>query len=164
MPRRVGSRTLFAWFCLAASFALMAPGPARAASSALLNAEQAREAATFVYDVPAGGISLTGFHCGGASMPDMAAFTADPDYEEASYTVGLEFGIDAIGAQPMAQAGAAMTEEASAAELRSPLSARLSRIIVEGGAPSLIDSRAMEVVSLPEASKSVADLMDVCMP
>jgi hypothetical protein len=128
-----------------------------------LNAEQAREAATSVYDVPEGAISLTGFHCGAVGAASTAAFTADPDYEEAAYTVGLDFGLDA-GGIPVAQAGSLMTEEASAAELKSPMSARLSRIIVEGGVPSLIDGRVMEEVSLPEASKSVADLMDVCMP
>ena len=163
MPRRVGSRPLV-WFCLAASLALVVPGSARAASNAVLNAEQAREAATFVYDVPEGGISLTGFHCGGVGAPNAAAFTADLDYEEAAYTIGLESGIDSGGASQAGLAGAALTEEASVLELRSPLSARLSRIIVEGGAPSLIDGRVMEDVSLPEASKSVAELMDICMP
>lgn len=164
MPGRVGSRPRLAWFGFAAILALVAPGQAvKAASSAGLDTEEARDVATFAQDAPGSGISLTGFHCGGVAAPSPAAFTADPDYEEASYTVGLEFGFD-DGVPSMGQDSAALKEEASAGEPRSPLSARLSRIIVEGGAPSLTDIRVMEDVSLPEASKSVADLMVICLP
>ena len=160
MPPKGVCRSPFVCFCFAAILALCAPGSAvEAASSAALDPEQAREAALSIDSMPESEVSLTGFHCGGAAEQASAAFAADPDYSETPSTIGLEFAFE-DGGMPVS-GGRVSGEEG---DVRSPLSARLSRISLEGGTPSLMDVRQMEEVSLPEASMSVADMMDICLP
>ncbi len=158
MPYGAESRSQRIRFALAV-FGAIVPGlTVQAAINAGLNPDEARDAAPFVYSMPEGEVSLTGFHCGNINAPSTAAFAIDPNDIETPPTIGLELVLD--GSLP--SAGLA-SHAAPDEEIRNPLSARLSRIIVEDGS-SLVDGGGTEEVSLPEASMSVADLVDRCRP
>ena len=144
---------------------IMAPvNLAEAALNPRLNPDGAREAAPLVYGIPEGEVSLIGFQCDITSEESAAAFAADPDDSETPPTVGLELVLDTGGFSGLAASGHAGREEISAFETKNPLSARLSRIIVGRGNSSLNDGAVLEEVSLPEASMSVADLIERCRP
>lgn len=162
LPNIAGYRSQFAFICLAAMLGLAAP--AAAAIDARLGPDDAGDAAPLVYTVPDGAVSLAGFHCGLIRAEEAAAFADDPDYSETPPTIGLEFVLDAGGVPPLTSTVRSGFEESPVAEMKTPLSARLKRILVEGNGPSLNDSAAMEDVFLPEASMSVADLIGRCHP
>ena len=147
-------------YILAVMIILGSGRTAGAAIDARLNPDEARGAAAFIYAMPEGEASLTGFHCGLINAPSTAF--ADPDDSEMPQTVGLELFSDG-GLPPLPASGHTASDD-GLGEIRNPLSARLNRIIVEDGAFSLMDGGAMEEVSLPEASMSVADLVDRCHP
>ncbi len=162
MPSNAGSRVQLICACFVVVVALPAPLMlARAAINARLNPDEARDAAPFVYSMPEGEVSLTGFHCGSISEDSAAAFAADPDDSASPPTIGLELVLDADSQSSPGRAG---TQDLVAADVKNPLSARLSRIIVGDAAPSLSDGGTLEEVSLPEASMSVADLIGRCRP
>jgi hypothetical protein len=161
MPERAGSGRQLGRYVLAVVIVLGSGLTAWAAIDARLNPDEARGAAAFIYSMPEGEVSLTGFHCGIINTPSTAAF-ADPDDSDMPATVGLELFSDG-GPPPLAASGHAGSDD-GLGEVRNPLSARLNRIIVEDGAFSMMDGGAMEEVSLPEASMSVADLVDRCHP
>ncbi len=163
MPLTVVSRPQRA--CIAfAILAAIVPGlPVKAAINAALDPEATRDAAPFVFTMPEGAVSLTGFHCSIIESEEAAAFAADPDYSETPPTIGLELFVDAAGLTPLSS-GRGGHDEPLSDDMKSPLSARLSRIIVGGDVFSLTESAVLEEVSLPEASMSVADLVGRCHP
>jgi hypothetical protein len=165
MPKTAGNWPQLAFVFLAAMLALAAPGkPAEAAVNARLGPDEASDTAPFVYTMPEGAISLTGFHCGLISQDDAAAFSADPDYSETPPTIGLEFVLDAGGVPPLTGTSRSSLDEGSAVEMKTPLSARLNRLLITGAASSITDGSVMEDEFLPEASMSVADLVGRCHP
>lgn len=105
--------------------------------------------------------SLAGFNCPLRLNPLSAAlFTADPTYREAPPTLGLE------AAYEDAQNGSGTLDVAGigAMEAENPLSTKLFRLIVEGGDAVPLTGDEVREVSLPGASKSVADLTAFCGP
>jgi hypothetical protein len=165
MPSNTGSRLQRVCACFVVMVGPLAPlNLAEAALNPRLNPDGAREAAPLVYGIPEGEVSLTGFQCDIISEEDAAAFAADPDDSETPPTVGLELVLDTGGFSALAASGHAGRDDISSAEMKNPLSARLSRIIVGHGSASLNDGGVLEEVSLPEASMSVADLLERCRP
>ena len=165
MPRNTGSRLQVAFVCFAIVAFAASRMLAMAAAKASLSPDEAREAASFVLSMAVGDVSLTGFHCSVINASGAAeAFNEDPDDMETPPTIGLEFVFDAGGASSHAGAGRAGLEDGQASEMRTPLSARLNRVIIQGGGFSLTDGGGVEDVSLPEASMSVADIVDRCHP
>lgn len=163
MPLTVVSRSQRACIAFAILTAIVPGLPLEAAINAALDPEAARDAAPFVYTMPEGEVSLTGFHCSIIESEEAAAFAADPDYGETPPTIGLELFVDAGGLTPTSTGRSGHGEPLSD-DVKSPLSARLSRIIVGGDVISLSDGGVLEEVSLPEASMSVADLVGRCHP
>ena len=166
MPQFAVSRSQPLAIAIAVLVAYLAAGlTVQAAVNPALDPDAAREAAApFVYALPEGAVSLTGFHCAISEHPEAEAFALEPDYSETPPTVGLELFVDASGHAPLSASARAGFEETVGADIKSPLSARLSRMIVGGDAASLVDGSALEEVSLPEASMSVADLLGRCRP
>jgi hypothetical protein len=111
------------------------------------------------------GISLTGFGCDAVTAPSSRVFTADPDYSETPFTVGLEVFHDEVS-PPATQLSERVEHGggASAADAWTPLSARLSAVILQDETSALGGDGAMEDVFVPEASMSVADLVALCVP
>lgn len=163
MPLTAVSRSRYCGIVFAI-LASLAPGlPLQAAVNAAIDPDAARESAPFVYTKPGGVVSLTGFHCSIAEdAAESWAFVEDPEYSETPVTIGLEFLVDAGGPSPLATS--IRHDEPLSGDMRSPLSATLRRIMVEGDAASLVDDGALEEVSLPEASMSVAGLAGRCRP
>jgi hypothetical protein len=164
MPGIAACRLRLIGVGLAVLMALAAPlMPAGGAVNARLDPDEAGDAGPFVTSASVGGVSLTGFHCGIVSDAGWPAFAADPDDIETRPTIGLELIPDAGGYPQFTGSGRAALDEMSA-DLKNPLSARLSRIIVGRDGASLNDGGLMEEVSLIEASMSVADLIGRCHP
>jgi hypothetical protein len=162
MPQRAVSRSRYCGIVFAIVAAL-APGvPLHAAVNAAIDPDAARESAPFVYAKPGGVVSLTGFHCSITEDAEAWAFADDPEYTETPPTIGLEFLADASGLAPMS--ASMRHDEPLSGDMRSPLSATLRRMMIEGDITSLIDDGAVEEVSLPEASMSVAGLAGRCRP
>ena len=167
MPDSARSWPNLVRFCLALFLAIAAPGySAQAANDARISPERAEVSALFLFSMGDGGGSLTGFDCDVIPDPgpNRREFTADPDYSETPFTVGLEVFLDDANAPPARLSGRLKIDDGSAADARTPLSARLSAIIVQNKTPPLAGGGKMEDVFVPEASKSVADLAALCMP
>lgn len=107
---------------------------------------------------PPSGPALAGFHCPLRASPVSAAlFTADPTYSEAPPTLGL----DAAAANT---ADTLDIADMSESEAEDPFSTKLFRLIVDGADAMPFEGEEVRVVSLPGASKSVADLSAFCGP
>jgi hypothetical protein len=164
MPGIAAGRLRLICAVLAVMMVLAAPlMPAGGAVNARLNPDEAGDDAPFVTGISVGEVSLTGFHCSIISDQGWAEFAADPGDIETLPTIGLELVPDNGGHPQFTGAGRAALDEMPA-EVKNPLSTRLSRIIVGRDSASLNDGGEMQDVSLPEASMSVADLIGSCHP
>jgi hypothetical protein len=164
MPDSAGSRSSLVCFCLALSLAIAAAGtPVQAASDARLWPEQAENSALFLFTMD-GEVNFTGFGCDAITAPSSRVFSADPDYSETPFTVGLEAFLEEANASPTHLSERAGLDSASAADARTPLSARLSTVIIRNETFFFAGESEMEDVFVPEASMSVADLMALCVP
>jgi hypothetical protein len=165
MPDCAGVRTHTARFCLAIIMGLAVSGQTvQAAGDPQAWPEQDGTPPPHLYRDTQNDVTLTGFHCGVISSPSPAVFTADPEYRETSATIGLEMFLEEASAPPQASSDRVEIDDVSGGEMRTPLSARLSRIIVQEELTAQPDDTAMEDVFVPEASMSVADLVALCMP
>jgi hypothetical protein len=163
MPESVGSRSNLIRFCLFLSLAVAASATTiNAASDARLWPERAEHSPMFLFTMQ-GEASLTGFGCDAIAAPSSRVFTADPDYSETPFTIGLELFPEEASAPPTHLFESAGIDGGSAADAQHPLSARLSGAIL-GDQTSAFSAGAMEDVFVPEASMSVADLVALCIP
>jgi hypothetical protein len=164
MPDSAGSWPNLVRFYLALSLAIAAVGlSVQAASDARPWPEQADHSIQVLF-APRGGVSLTGFGCDSITAPSSRIFAADPDYSETPFTVGLESVLEETGAPSAQFSERTDLDGASAADVRTPLSARLSTVILQSEISALRGDGTMEDVFVPEASMSVADLMALCVP
>jgi hypothetical protein len=164
MHDSAGNRTAIARFCLAVVLAIVAPGSlAQAAGNAQLWLEQDETLPPSLYSILGGGVTLTGFHCDVINNPSLAAFTADPDYRETQVTIGVEMLLEEVTAL-QAPSTASRMDDASGADPRTPLNARVSRVLTQQEMSAPPGNGEMEEVFVPEASMVVADLMALCLP
>jgi hypothetical protein len=164
MPESAGSRSNLVRFCLVLSLAVVASATTiKAASDARLRPERAEHSPLFLFTMN-GETSLTGFGCDAVAAPSSRVFTADPDYRETPFTVGLELFPEEASAPPAHLSERAGIDGGSAADARTPLSTRLSTAILHDETFSFGGDGAMEDVFVPEASMSVADLAALCVP
>jgi hypothetical protein len=164
MPDSRVRRTIIVRICLAIVLAFMLPGrDGRAASNAQSSPEQDSVSTERLFSPLHSTTTLTGFHCDAVSTPSQSAFAADPDYREAPFTVGVEMVLEevsALGAPP----ATGQMDDASAADVRTPLSAKVSRMLTHQEMPAGPGEGGMEDVFLPEASMAIADLVALCTP
>ena len=164
MPDSVGNRTIIACFCLAVLLAVAAPGQlVRALGNAQLWPEQDDDSPQHVYSILESEVTLMGFHCGVINSPPSTVFTADPDYRETPVTVGVQFQLEEVSALH-ASAPRGRMDDASTAETRTPLSARISRMLTQHEIYVPAGDGEMEDIFVPEASMGVADLVALCTP
>jgi hypothetical protein len=164
MPDCGVRRTIIARICLATLLAVILPGhEGRAASNAQHSPEQDSVSTERRFGTLHNTITLTGFHCDTISTPSQSTFAADPDYREEPFTVGVEMPLEevtALGTQP----ATGQMDDASAADSRTPLSAKVSRMLTQQEMSAPPGEGEMEDVFVPEASMAVADLVALCMP
>jgi hypothetical protein len=164
MPDCRVSRTTVVRVCLAIVLAAILPGrEGQAASNAQARPEQDSVSTERLFSTLSSTITLTGFHCDTISVPSQSAFAADPDYREAPFTVGVEMVLEEVSALGSRPATGQM-DDASAADARTPLSAKISRMLTQQEMSAPPGDGAMEDVFVPEASMAVADLVALCMP
>lgn len=164
MPDSAVSRLNLPRFILALSMAATAFAMSvQAASDARPWPDQGQNYPLFLFTME-NKTSLTGFGCDVVAPPSGRAFADDPDYSETAFTVGLEMFLDEAGELPTHHSGFAGLDSASAADTRTPLSARLSTTVLHDETSSLGRGGAMEDVFVPEASMSIADLAALCLP
>jgi hypothetical protein len=164
MPDSAVKRTTFARFCLAVFLAAAAPGNgAQAARDAHIWPEQNGKSHQLLYSIMDSDVTLAGFNCDVINSPSATAFTAEPDYREMPVTVGLEVLLDEVSALGTPSSPARM-DDASGGETRTPLSVKVSRMLIQQEISTPPDDGQMEDVFVPEASMGVADLVALCAP
>jgi hypothetical protein len=164
MPDSAGNRTTIARFCLAVFLAAAAPGNgAQAASNAQIWPEQDGNSPQLLYSIVDSDVTLMGFHCNVINSPSADVFTADPDYRETPLTVGVEVPLEEVSVLETSSATARM-HDGSGSDVRTPLSARVSRMLTRQEISTLPGDGEMEDVFVPEASMGIADLVALCMP
>jgi hypothetical protein len=165
MPDRAGSWPNLINFCVALSLAAATPGNlAHAANDARFSPEQGEISAAFLFTLPHGDFSLTGFDCDLIAGPSSRVFAADPDYSETPSTIGLEVFLEDVNAPPAHLSKRLEMDGGLAADATTPLSTRLSAISLHDQIPAFAGDGEMENVFVPEASMSVADLVALCIP
>jgi hypothetical protein len=165
MPDDAGRSTTIARFCLAIVLALALAGAgnqAQAASNAQIWPEHDDRAPQDSYSIMDSDVTLTGFHCDVINNPSPLAFSSDPDYRETPFTVGLEVRLEEVSALQTASRPSRM-DDASAADQRTPLSARVSRMLVQQELSNPPGDGQMQDVFVPEASMGIADLVALCL-
>lgn len=165
MPDNAGRRTTIARFCLAIVFALALAGAenqAQAASNAQLWPEHDDRVPQSSYSIMDSDVTLTGFPCDIVNSPSQMAFSSDPDYREGPFTVGVEVRLEEVSALQTSPRPSRM-DDASAADSRTPLSARVSRMLVQQELSNPPGDGQMLDVFVPEASMGIADLVALCL-
>ena len=164
MPDSAGSSTTIARFCLAVFLAVAAPGHlAHAVGNAQASPEQDGGSTERPYSLLDGDITLTGFPCGGIERPASTVFNADPDYRETPLTVGVQVMLEEVSALAGPSARGRM-HDMPAGEMRTPLSAKVSRMLTQYEISAAPGDDEMQDVFVPEASMGVADLVALCTP
>jgi hypothetical protein len=164
MPDSGGRKTTIARLCLAIALALALAGAtnqAQAASNAQLWPEHYDDAPTGSYKIMDSDVTLTGFHCDVINSPSATAFSSDPDYRETPATVGLEVRLEEVSALQTASRSSRMDD--SSADQRTPLRARVSRMLVQQDLSNPPGDGQMQDVFVPEASMGIADLVALCL-